>query len=246
MVLHDELLPVTYPRESMNDIHPTAIIDSTVHLGSGNKIGPYAVILGNCVIGDDNWIGPHAAIGTPAQMKGGPHPATWFGVPADGAVVIGSRNVIREFATVHAGTSATTTIGDDCYFMTQAHVPHDAQIEDNVTLSNSAQLGGHTIIQTGANIGLGAVIHQRSLVGTRAMVGMGAVVTKPIPPFAMCYGSPAKVRGGNVVGMQRAGVDESLIERIVEALNASDLASLATLIPSEYGNFAAALARLEH
>ena len=230
----------------MNNIHPTAIIDPTVQMGDGNTVGPYAVILGNCTIGDDNWIGPHAAIGTPAQMKSGPHPATWSGELADGAILIGSRNVIREFATVHSGTSATTSIGDDCYFMTQAHVPHDARIEDQVTLSNSAQLGGHTIIQVGANIGLGAVIHQRSLVGARAMVGMGSVVTKPLPPFAMCYGSPAKVRGGNVVGMRRAGVDESLIEGIVAALGGSDMDSLARLIPVEFANFQEALRTLEH
>ena len=230
----------------MNRIHPTAIIDSTVQLGDGNTIGPYAVLLGNCVIGDGNWIGPHAAIGTPAQMRGGPHPATWDGEATDAAIVIGSRNVIREFSTIHSGTSATTTVGDDCYFMTQAHVPHDATIEDQVTLSNSAQLGGHTIIQTGANIGLGAVVHQRSLVGTRAMVGMGSVVTKPVPPFGMCYGSPAKVRGGNVVGMRRAGIEEGLIERIVEALNAGDDSGLAELIPTEFARFVAAARSLDH
>lgn len=39
-----------------------------------------------------------------------------------------------------------TRIGNDCYLMTQLHVPHDAQIENDVTLSNSAQLGGHSII----------------------------------------------------------------------------------------------------
>jgi UDP-N-acetylglucosamine acyltransferase len=222
---------------SMNRIHPTAVIDPSVILGDGNTIGPYAVILGKVQIGNDNWIGPHAAIGTPAQMRGGIHPATWDGEISNAAIEIGSRNVIREFATVHAGTTDITRIASDCYFMTQAHVPHDAQIEDEVTLSNSAQLGGHTIIQRGANIGLGAVIHQRSLVGIRAMVGMGAVVTKAIPPYAMAYGSPAKVRGGNVIGMQRAGVASDLISKVVEALNASDLNALRQLIPTEMAHF---------
>jgi UDP-N-acetylglucosamine acyltransferase len=230
----------------MNKIHPTAVIDSTVVLGSGNTIGPYAVILGNVQIGNDNWIGPHVVIGTPAQMRGGPHPATWDGDASIASIEIGNCNVIREFATIHSGTVEVTQIGDDCYFMTQAHVPHDAQIEDGVTLSNSAQLGGHTIIQKGANIGLGVVVHQRSLIGTRAMVGMGSVVTKAIPPFGMVYGSPAKVRGGNVVGMQRAGLDDALISKIVEALNNSDVESLRLLIPNEMTAFDAAAESQQH
>lgn len=230
----------------MNRIHPTAVIDPTVQLGKDNVIGPYAVILGDTTIGDGNWIGPHAAIGTPAQMRGGVHPTTWEGEPTAGRVVIGSRNVIREFATVHASTTGLTSIADDCYFMTQAHVPHDATIESGVTLSNSAQLGGHTIIQNGANIGLGAVIHQRTVVGTSVMVGMGTVVTKHVPPFSMFFGSPGRVRGGNVVGMERAGIEPDTARKIAEALTAGDLQSVALLAPIETGHFDAAVARLDH
>lgn len=228
----------------MNQIHSTAVIDSTVILGDGNVVGPYAVILGDAQIGDDNWIGPHAAIGTPAQMRGGLHPATWEGQPPVGRVVIGSRNVIREFATVHTSTTGLTSIADDCYFMTQAHVPHDATIEDGVTLSNSAQLGGHTIVQSGANIGLGAVIHQRTVVGTRVMVGMGTVVTKDVPPFAMFFGSPGRVRGGNVVGMERGGIESSTAAEIADALVAGDFNRVAELAPTEMKRYLDAIARL--
>lgn len=230
----------------MNTIHPTAIVDPTVKLGTGNVIGPYAVVLGNCEIGDDNWIGPHAAIGTPAQMRGGSHPATWSGEASVGRVVIGSRNVIREFSTVHVSTTGLTSIANGCYFMTQAHVPHDATIEDDVTLSNSAQLGGHTFIQAGANIGLGAVIHQRLVVGSRVMVGMGSVVTKHIPPYSMCFGSPARVRGGNIVGMERAGIDSGTATRIAVLLESGQLDELANLIPNETARFKEAVARQQH
>jgi UDP-N-acetylglucosamine acyltransferase len=230
----------------VNRIHPTAIIDESVTLGDGNVIGPYAVILGNTTIGNDNWIGPHAAIGTPAQMRGGVHPTTWEGDPSAGSVVIGSRNVIREFSTVHTSTTGKTTIADDCYFMTQAHVPHDATIESGVTLSNSAQLGGHTIIQTGANIGLGAVIHQRTVVGTRVMVGMGTVVTKHVPPFSMFFGSPGRIRGGNVVGMERCGIAAEVAIRIAELLTSGKLEDLKTLAPTEFDRFEAAVSRINH
>lgn len=232
--------------ERMNHIHPTAIIDPTVRLGSGNRIGPFAVILGNTTIGDSNWIGPHVAIGTPAQMRNGHHPITWAGESSDASIEIGDRNIIREFATIHSGTINPTRIANDCYFMTQAHVPHDAQIDDLVTLSNSAQLGGHTIIQKGANIGLGAVVHQRLLIGSYAMIGMGSVVTKAILPFGMAYGSPARIQGGNVIGMKRANVDEGLIFKIEEALNNVDLSTLQSLIPNEMNLFKTAEKSLQH
>ena len=230
----------------MNRIHPTAVIDPSVVLGDGNVIGPYAIVLGNTTIGDDNWIGPHAAIGTPAQMRGGPHVACWDGESESGSISIGSRNVIREFATVHMSTTGKTTIADDCYFMTQAHVPHDATIESGVTLSNSAQLGGHTIIQAGANIGLGAVIHQRTVVGTRVMVGMGTVVTKHVPPFSMFFGSPGRVRGGNIVGMERSGISPEIAAQIAELLTAGKFEDLKDLAAREYESFQAAVERISH
>ena len=52
-----------------NTIHPAAVIDKNVKLGSGNWIGPYVVIMDDVAIGDDNWIGPHAVIGAPPEHR---------------------------------------------------------------------------------------------------------------------------------------------------------------------------------
>lgn len=230
----------------MNKIHPTAVIDSTVVLGSGNTIGPYAVILGNVHIGDDNWIGPHVAVGTPGEMRGGKHVATWLGETSSATVRIGNRNIIREFTTVQSGHVVGTQIGDDCYIMTKSHIPHDAILGNSVTVSCSVMIGGHTIVQDGANLGLGAVVHQQLVIGKRAMVGMGSVVTRDVAPYSMNYGNPCRLHGGNVIGMQRAGLDEILISKVVEALNNSDMESLRHLIPNEMTVFDAAEASQQH
>jgi UDP-N-acetylglucosamine acyltransferase len=217
----------------VNRIHPTAVIGSDVELGDGNVVGPYAVVLGPATIGDDNWIGPHVVIGTPGEVRGIPHGAAWEappppggagGAPAGsgegstvGGIVIGDRNVIREFTTVQAPFVEETRIGDDCYLMTKSHLPHDGVLGDRVTVACSVMIGGHGRIGDGANLGLGSVLHQFLVVGPGAMVGMGSVVTRPVAPYAMAYGSPARVRGVNRVGMERAGVPAAAIEDLAAA-----------------------------
>ncbi|MCL1592968.1 MAG: UDP-N-acetylglucosamine acyltransferase [Actinomycetia bacterium] len=167
------------------------------------------MIYGPGSIGDNTFIGPNVAIGTPAEMPGSPLGAGWI----DGnnsTFMIGSNTVIREFVTVQVAEGVITSIGNGCYIMTKAHVPHHAMISDNATIASAAVIGGHGRIGEGAYLGLSSVMHQRLAVGSRAMVGMGSVVTKHVPPFAMAYGIPARIAGANVVGMQRAGYADEL------------------------------------
>jgi UDP-N-acetylglucosamine acyltransferase len=230
----------------MNNIHRTAIIGDNVRLGSNNSIGPYAVIIGNVVIGDNNWIGPHTSIGGPAEIRNAELPKDWESGDHRGTVTIGSHNVIRDACVIHAGFYTGTQIANECYIMNQTYVAHDCKIENQVTLSSHVSLGGHATIQTGANLGMGTVVHQRRVVGAGCMIGMGAVVTKDLMPFLKAYGSPAKARGGNVIGMQRANLDDALISKVVEALNDSDMESLRRLIPDEMTAFVAAEASQQH
>jgi UDP-N-acetylglucosamine acyltransferase len=225
---------------TVNRIHPTAIVESSVEMGSGNTIGPYSVILGNCVIGDDNYFGPHVVIGTPGEIRNASHPATWAGDADNSTTSIGNRNVVREFVTVQSGVTSGTRIGNDCYIMTKSHIPHDGQLEDNVTVSCSVMIGGHSVIQSGATIGLGSVIHQKLVVGALAMIGMGSVVTRDIPPFALVYGNPATIKGGNLVGMRRAGLEQLRIDQISSLLKENKLINMAQLAPAEYTNFTTA------
>lgn len=205
----------------MSQIHPTAVIGERVRLGSGNRIGPFTVILGEVTIGDDNWIGPFATIGTPAEVRTGEHAALWDGGTAGGAIHIGSRNTLREYIAVHAGYAEETHIGDDCYLMNKTYIAHDCELGDGVTMAAGSVMGGHTHVGAGANIGLNAALHQRSIIGPGAMVGMSSVVTRAIPPHAKAFGSPARVRGVNRIGMQRGGIDDAAIAYL-EAAYADD------------------------
>ena len=183
-----------------NIIHPTAIIDSTVKIGGNNTIGPYCVIGPNVEIGDCNHIVSHVSIGAPAQ-----HRETFRDTST---VVIGCDNVIREFVTIHASTTGHTRVGSGCYLMACSHVSHDTVLEDGVTLANNVLLGGKSYVMKGANLGLGAVVHQRSCIGSWSMLGMGCVITKSmgVLPGYIYVGNPSRQLKKNTVGLERAGV----------------------------------------
>lgn len=195
-----------------NRIHPTAIIGTEVELGDHNVIGPYSVIVGPARIGDHNWIGPHVSIGTPAEVRGGPHPVGWEGETEGSGVIIGDRNIIREFVTVNQGWAERTVVGDDCYVLARSHIGHDCQLRDGVTLADAVQLGGHSQVWSWSNIGMGTVVHQRTQIGPGAMIGMGSAVRKDVPPFTITVGNPARVTGVNSVGLSRRGCSEEVIE----------------------------------
>jgi UDP-N-acetylglucosamine acyltransferase len=48
-------------------------------------------------------------------------------------------------------------------------------------------------------------VHQFCRIGTRSITGGCSKVTQDIPPFCTADGNPARARGLNIVGLQRAG-----------------------------------------
>lgn len=206
----------------MSEVHPSAFIGPGVELGTGVTVGPHAVLTGPCTIGDDVYIGPLASIGSPAEIRGGPHPPATVG--GGRGVVIGDRVVIRDHVVVNQGSEVATTIGADSYVMHGSHIPHDAVLGRRATVSPEVVIGGHCWFGDGVTLGMGAIFHQFSVVGAHAMVGMGSVVTRPVPPFAMAYGVPSRVAGANRVGLARLGLDEATIERWHELLAAGEVA----------------------
>jgi UDP-N-acetylglucosamine acyltransferase len=197
-----------------NRIHPSAIIGKGVELGDDNVIGPYTVIVGPCRIGSSNWIGPMASIGTPAEYRGGVHPVGWEDELAGGGVIIGDRNVIRDFVTVNQGVRDATRVGNDCYLLARSHVGHDCVLGDEVTLADAVQLGGHTRAWSWVNVGMGTVVHQYGHLGPGAMVGMGSAVRKVIEPFVIAVGNPARAVSANRVGLSRRGCCEEQVDAV--------------------------------
>lgn len=184
-----------------NFIHQTAIIDKNAKIGKNNFIGPYCIVGPNVTIGDNNRFEAFVSVGTAAQHR------EYFLLPP-GSVVIGNKNIFREYVTINGGTESVTRVDNQCTLLIGSHVGHDAHVRDFCNLGNNTNLGGHAMIGTGANLGLSVVVHQYRNIGAYAMVGMNSTVTKDIAPFVISFGSPCEPKRLNRIGLQRSGVTQ--------------------------------------
>jgi UDP-N-acetylglucosamine acyltransferase len=211
-----------------NNIHSSAIIGDDVKIGENNTIGPNVVIMGKVTIGNNNHFGVNTMIsnnvliGNDNRLVGLVSIGSLgeMGTKGDvflenGNVIIGNNNVIREFVTINSPVrKETTSIGNNCYFMARTHIPHDADIRNNVVMATNSLIGGGTIIYNNAYIGLGSIIHQWTNIGESAMIGLQAAVTKHVPPFCTITGVPAKILKLNRTGLERRGFSSEVLDEV--------------------------------
>jgi UDP-N-acetylglucosamine acyltransferase len=210
------------------EIDPAAIVHGRAQIGEGTTIGP------NATVGPNVRIGAHCRIGASAVVDGWTEvgdyteifPFASIGqVPQDlkfrgeeTRLVVGQRNIFREFVTVHRGTrggGGVTTIGDRNVFMAYVHVAHDCHIGNDTIFGNMATLGGHVAVEDFANVSAGSGIHQFCRVGRNAFIGGYSVVTKDALPYARTVGSrPARIYGVNTIGLMRRGFQTEAIAKL--------------------------------
>jgi UDP-N-acetylglucosamine acyltransferase len=193
-------------------IGPHATIGPNVRIGANCRVGASAVIDGSTDIGDETEIYPFASIGlAPQDLK-------FRG--EDTRLVIGRKNIFREFVTIHRGTrggGGVTEIGDRNVFMAYVHVAHDCHVGHDTIFGNMATLGGHVTVEDFANISAGSGVHQFCRVGRYAFVGGYSVVTKDAMPFARTVGNRARIYGLNTIGLVRRGVPPDVITKLKRA-----------------------------
>lgn len=95
-------------------------------------------------------------------------------------------------------------IGRNCSIQGMAYIPPSTVIEDDVfvgpgvVFTNDPYPESHKLVgvhvESGAVICAGAVLKAGVRVGARSVVGMGAVVTRDVPPDAVVFGTPARIR----------------------------------------------------
>lgn len=237
-------------------IHKTAIIDPSATIADDVHISPYVVIGANVEIDSGTWIGSHVVISGPtkigrdnkiypfASLGEAPQDKKFAG--EDTELIIGHRNVIREYCTFNRGTVqdiGKTVVGSDNWIMAYVHIAHDCVIADHTIMANGTTLAGHVKIEDYAILGGFSLIHQFCRIGAYAFTGMGTAIAKDVPPFVMSFGAPGIPRGINREGMKRHAFSTDSIKRMKEVyrlLYRSELTfqDALEMIESRYGEHA--------
>src|SRR4030081_1612832 len=210
-------------------IHPTAIVDPGAEIGTGTIVGPYCVIGANVMIGANCWLQNHVTwcgpmrpgvqnkFYAPCSIGQQTQDLKYAGEPT--YLEIGDDNTFREFVTVNRRTTSDgrTRIGNRGNFLSYSHIAHDCAVGNEVVFSNNGTLAGH--VQVGDNAVMGGLtaVHQFCRIGRFAITGGCSKIVQDIPPFMIADGNPAKVRGINLVGLERKNFPPESVKWIKEA-----------------------------
>ena len=148
--------------------HPTAIIDEGAIIGNDTNIWHFSHIMPNSEIGEHCNIGQNVVI-----------------LPG---VKIGNGVKIQNNVSVYTGV-----ICEDDVFL------GPSMVFTNVINPRSAIVRKDeykkTLVRKGASIGANSTIVCGNEIGRYAMIGAGSVITKPVKPYALVVGNPAKQIG---------------------------------------------------
>jgi UDP-N-acetylglucosamine acyltransferase len=219
-------------RLSSSQVHPTAVIHPGARLGSEVRVGPYCVVGEEVEIEDGCELMAHIYMEGPLRIGPGNKffPYSSVGVvPQDlkfrgerTETIIGERNTIREFVTIHRGTEgggSITQIGNENLIMAYVHVAHDCRIGNNTILANGVTLAGHVVIEDYASIGAFCGIHQFSRIGQHCFVAAYSTIGQDVLPFSTTASERAThVYGINSVGLQRRGFSADRRNKLKHAM----------------------------
>jgi UDP-N-acetylglucosamine acyltransferase len=197
-------------------IHRTAIIGSGAKIGANVEIGAHSIIGGAVTIADDCVIGANVVIegevsigrcnriGHGAIIGSAPQDVR-FSEKTRSQVEIGDENLIREYCTIHRGSTegSATKIGNENFFMVGVHIGHNCSVGNDVIIANNVLLAGNVEILDQAFVGGGTTFHQNMRVGRLVMVQGSSAFGKDLPPFTLAA-ERNMVFGLNIVGLRRA------------------------------------------
>ena len=149
-------------------IHPTAVIDDNVTIGSGTKIWHFSHVLSgskigeHCNFGQNVVIGPDTTIGNNCKIQN--NVSVFKGITLEDGVFCGPSMVFTNI------------------YNPRAEIGKMDQVRP-------------TLVKKGATIGANATIVCGTTLGRYCFVGAGALVNKNIPDHALVVGNPAKQIG---------------------------------------------------
>lgn len=148
--------------------HETSVIDEGCEIGEGTKIWHFSHIMPDCKLGEKCNIGQNVVISP--------------------GVTLGNNVKVQNNVSIYTGV-----ICEDDVFL------GPSMVFTNISNPRSAIVRRNqyeeTHVRKGASIGANATVVCGNEIGAYALIGAGAVITKPVKPFALVVGNPAKQIG---------------------------------------------------
>lgn len=162
--------------------HATSVIDEGCLIGDGTKIWHFSHIMPGSIIGRDCNIGQNVVISP--------------------QVVLGNNVKVQNNVSVYTGVTCEDDvfIGPSVVF-TNVFNPRSA-------IARKDQYR-KTVVRKGASIGANATIVCGYEIGEYAFIGAGAVITKPVPAYALVAGNPGRQTGWMSESGHKLKFDES-------------------------------------
>jgi UDP-2-acetamido-3-amino-2,3-dideoxy-glucuronate N-acetyltransferase len=167
----------TQPAESAAQvfIHPQALVESG-RIGDGTRIWAFAHVLKGAVIGCNCNIGDGAFI--------------------EGGAQIGDNVTVKNQCLIWEGVTIADNafIGPNVVFTNDLH-PRSPRLPLARARYAAKKWLVPTVVGEGASLGASVTVLAGVTIGEFATVGIGSVVTRDLPPHALAFGTPARVRG---------------------------------------------------
>jgi len=193
------------------ELGPYTVVGNGVELASGVKVGSHVILVGRTTVGARTRIFPFSVIGEEPQVQG---------VEGETSLHIGEDNIIREYASIHAGSSigvGSTRIGDGNFILNNVHIAHDCQIGSHCIIASFSAMAGHVVMEDFAVLGAMVGVHQFCRIGESSFTGASTKLSKDVPPFAKVMGDRAHWAGVNTVGLKRRGLPPEKIAELKHA-----------------------------
>jgi len=148
--------------------HETALVDEPCQIGEGTKIWHFSHIMPNCVLGEKCNLGQNVVVSP--------------------GVTLGKNVKVQNNVSIYTGV-----VCEDDVFL------GPSMVFTNITNPRSAIVRRDQYVETrvkrGASIGANATVVCGNEIGEFALIGAGAVITKPVKPYALVVGNPARQIG---------------------------------------------------
>ncbi len=148
--------------------HETAVIDLGCIIGANTKIWHFSHIMKDCVIGESCNLGQNVVVSP--------------------QVILGKNVKVQNNVSIYSGV-----ICEDDVFLGPSMVFTNILNPRSAVIRRDQYV--ETLVKKGASIGANATIVCGNEIGEFALIGAGAVVTKPVLPYALIVGNPAKQIG---------------------------------------------------